>query len=228
MSAEYDAYDLPHGAGQGEMDDLEVMKRKMAELEEETKMLHEMQDEAAREMNFPHGAGSATSSRGNYPDSNEKEEIDRRSIYVGNVDYSVTPEQLQELFQACGVINRVTIMADKFTGQPKGYAYIEFAETAAVAGASALDGSEVNGRALKVNPKRTNVPGLGRGRGRGRGGRGGYHNFYPPPPYPYYYGHPPPMYPPGPMGSHYQGGYPHRGGRGGYRGRGRQHSYAPY
>ncbi|KAL8439417.1 hypothetical protein Efla_004581 [Eimeria flavescens] len=53
-------------------------------------------------------------------------DADKRSVYVGNVDYSATPADLQEHFKGCGQINRITIMVDKFTGHPKGYAYIEF------------------------------------------------------------------------------------------------------
>jgi polyadenylate-binding protein 2 len=49
-----------------------------------------------------------------------KEEIDSRSIYIGNVDYSTTPEELQQHFQSCGTIQRVTILCDKHTGHPKG------------------------------------------------------------------------------------------------------------
>lgn len=49
-----------------------------------------------------------------------------KSIYVGQVDYSATPEELVSHFGACGTIERVTIMCDKFTGQPKGFAYLEF------------------------------------------------------------------------------------------------------
>ena len=51
----------------------------------------------------------------------DKEEIDARSVFVGNVDYAASPEEIQAHFQSCGSINRVTILLDKFTGQPKGY-----------------------------------------------------------------------------------------------------------
>ncbi|KAH7855604.1 hypothetical protein Vadar_026680 [Vaccinium darrowii] len=61
----------------------------------------------------------------------EKEEVDSRSIYVGNVDYACTPEEVQQHFQSCGTVNRVTILTDKF-GQPKGFAYVEFVEVEAV------------------------------------------------------------------------------------------------
>eukprot|EP00916_Digyalum_oweni_P013672 GHVL01022443.1.p1 GENE.GHVL01022443.1~~GHVL01022443.1.p1 ORF type:complete len:138 (+),score=21.25 GHVL01022443.1:44-457(+) len=49
------------------------------------------------------------------------EDTDRRSVYVGQVDYSTTPEELQEHFKSCGTINRITILVDKFTGHPKGF-----------------------------------------------------------------------------------------------------------
>ena len=109
-----------------------------------------------------------------------RELADSRSVYIGSVDYSVTPEELQAHFQGCGTVNRVTIPTGP-TGQPKGYAYLEFCEADAVANALLLDCTPLKGREIRVNPKRTNVPGLrvrgggvggGRG-GRGRGGRGG-------------------------------------------------------
>lgn len=115
-------------------------------------------------------------------DAASKEEVDGRSIYVGNVDYSCTPEELQLHFQACGTVNRVTILTDKM-GNAKGFAYVEFLEADALTSASLLDGTELRGREIKVSPKRTNVPGLkayrgGRGGGRGRGrGRGGYYGY---------------------------------------------------
>lgn len=48
------------------------------------------------------------------------------SIYVGQVEYSATPEELLAHFEPCGIVERVTICCDKFTGQPKGFAYLEF------------------------------------------------------------------------------------------------------
>jgi len=53
-----------------------------------------------------------------------RETIDARSVYVGNVDFRTTPEEIQAHFQSCGSINRVTIMIDKVTGQPKGLVHI--------------------------------------------------------------------------------------------------------
>lgn len=83
------------------------MKRRVAEMEEEAKKLREMQ---------------ATLEQQSADLADDKESIDARSIFVGNVDYSASPEDIQGHFQSCGSINRVTILLDKFTGQPKGYA----------------------------------------------------------------------------------------------------------
>ena len=142
-------------------------------------------------------------------DSANREEADARSVFVGNVDYAVTPEELQVHFASCGTVNRVTILTDK-AGAPKGYAYVEFLEAEAVANAVLLNESELHARAIKVVAKRTNVPGLKVRRPRGRGG------FYPPPyadPYAagYYGGYPPRR----PFRGGRRGGPPR--GRGGYR-----------
>ncbi|GFY82014.1 polyadenylate-binding protein 1 [Actinidia rufa] len=74
-----------------------------------------------------------------------------------SVDYACTPEEVQQHFQSCGTVNRVTILTDKF-GQPKGFAYVEFVEFEAVQNALLLNESELHGRQLKVSAKRTNVP----------------------------------------------------------------------
>lgn len=68
------------------------------------------------------------------------------------MDYSCTPEEVQQHFQSCGTVNRVTIRTDKF-GQPKGYAYIEFLEVQAVQEALLLNESELHGRQLKVRTR---------------------------------------------------------------------------
>jgi len=146
-------------------EEISAMKRRVAEMEEEAAKLREMQ---------------ATLDQQSNDLREDKEDIDSRSIFVGNVDYIASPEEIQNHFQSCGSINRVTILLDKFTGQPKGYAYVEFTEPSYVAPALVLNDSVFHGRNLKVVPKRTNVPGMTRGRGRGgmrggfRGGRGGY------------------------------------------------------
>lgn len=65
------------------------------------------------------------------------------------VDYACTPEEVQQHFQSCGTVNRVTILTDKF-GHPKGFAYVEFLEAEAVQEALLLSESELHGRQLKV------------------------------------------------------------------------------
>lgn len=69
--------------------------------------------------------------------------------FVLQVDYACTPEEVQQHFQSCGTVNRVTILTDKF-GQPKGFAYVEFVEVEAVQNALLLNESELHGRQLKV------------------------------------------------------------------------------
>lgn len=89
--------------------EIEAMKQRVAEMEAEAAKLREMQQAA--------GEAAGTNL---HPSEEEREEVDSRSIYVGNVDYGATPEELQQHFQSCGTINRVTILCDKFTGHPKG------------------------------------------------------------------------------------------------------------
>ncbi|KAK9293038.1 hypothetical protein L1049_021022 [Liquidambar formosana] len=139
--------------------DLEDMKKRLKEIEEEAGALREMQAKVEKEM------GAVQDSSGGSATQAEKEEVDSRSIYVGNVDYACTPEEVQQHFQSCGTVNRVTILTDKF-GQPKGFAYVEFVEIEAVQNALLLNESELHGRQLKVSAKRTNVPGMKQYRGR--------------------------------------------------------------
>lgn len=138
---------------------LEDMKKRLEELEDEAGALREMQAKVEQEMGIPQESTSAN------PTQAEKEEVDSRSIYVGNVDYACTPEEVQQHFQSCGTVNRVTILTDKF-GQPKGFAYVEFVEVEAVQHALLLNETELHGRQLKVSAKRTNVPGMKQFRGR--------------------------------------------------------------
>ncbi|KAH8740848.1 Sgn1p-like RRM domain containing protein [Cryptosporidium ryanae] len=111
-----------------------------------------------------------------FPGNMDDEEM-KRSIYIGNVDYGTKLTELQDLFKSCGSINRITIMNDKRTGMPKGFAYLEFCEPEAVETALKFDGAMFRGRQIKVSTKRKNIPGYNRSRGGGgfmyRGGRGG-------------------------------------------------------
>lgn len=164
--AEYETPAESHeetGTGDAEID---AMKRRVAEMEAEAAKLRELNEVAERDIAEALPA---------VPTDQERVEADSRSIYVGNVDYGATPEEIQQHFQSCGTINLVTILCDKFTGHPKGYAYVEFAEPSFVENALVLNESLFRGRLLSVRPKRTNIPGMSaRGRGRGRGFRGGW------------------------------------------------------
>lgn len=139
--------------------ELEEMKKRLKEMEEEAAALRDMQAKVEKEMGVVQDPASAAAQQ------QGKEEADARSVFVGNVDYSCTPEEVQQHFQSCGTVNRVTILTDKF-GQPKGYAYVEFLEVEAVQNALLLNESELHGRPLKVSAKRTNVPGMKQMRGR--------------------------------------------------------------
>ncbi|XP_020677745.1 polyadenylate-binding protein 2-like isoform X1 [Dendrobium catenatum] len=139
---------------------LEDMKKRLKEIEEEASALRDMQARVEKEMGANQDDSSSAAAT-----QIEKEEVDSRSIYVGNVDYSCTPEEVQQHFQSCGTVNRVTILTDKF-GQPKGFAYVEFVELEAVQNALLLNESELHGRQLKVSAKRTNIPGMKLYRGR--------------------------------------------------------------
>ncbi|KAM4707913.1 polyadenylate-binding protein 2 isoform 1-T1 [Discoglossus pictus] len=137
--------------------ELEAIKARVREMEEEAEKLKELQNEVEKQMNMsppPGNAGPVIMS------IEEKMEADARSIYVGNVDYGATAEELEAHFHGCGSVNRVTILCDKFTGHPKGFAYIEFSDKESVRTSMALDDSLFRGRQIKVVPKRTNRPGI--------------------------------------------------------------------
>lgn len=86
-------------------------------------------------------------------------ELDSRSIFVGNITTEATAESLEEHFKDCGEIVRVTILYNKLTGAPKGYAYIEFENVDSVAKALEKKDSQLHGETINVAKKRTNVPG---------------------------------------------------------------------
>nr|ACU16641.1 unknown [Glycine max] len=159
--------------------ELEDMKKRLKEIEEEASALREMQAKVEKEM------GAVRDSSGTSATQVEREEVDARSIYVGNVDYACTPEEVQQHFQSCGTVNRVTILTDKF-GQPKGFAYVEFVEIDAVQNALLLNESELHGRQLKVSAKRTNVPGMKQYFGRRPAGFRSRRPFMPAPFFPPY------------------------------------------
>ncbi|MBW4574765.1 MAG: RNA-binding protein [Aphanothece sp. CMT-3BRIN-NPC111] len=104
------------------------------------------------------------------------------SIYVGNLSYDVTQDDISSVFAEYGTVKRVNVPTDRETGRLRGFAFVEMAteaeETAAI---EALDGAEWMGRDLKVNkakPREDNRGGGGRSGGGGNRG-GGYGNSSP-------------------------------------------------
>ncbi|XP_043849872.1 polyadenylate-binding protein 2-like [Dromiciops gliroides] len=166
------------GHGAIEDPELEAIKARVREMEEEAEKLKELQKEVEKQKNRsppPGNAGPRILS------IEEKMEADARSIYVGNVDYGATAEELEAHFHGCGSVHRVTILCDKFSGHPKGFAYIEFSDKASVRTSMALDESLFRGRQIKVTPKRTNRPGISttdRGFPRARYGRARATNYH--------------------------------------------------
>lgn len=95
-------------------------------------------------------------------------------IYVGGLPYSATEQQLSDLFAAHGAVASARIITDKFTGQSRGFGFVEMSSDAeAQAAITALNGSEMGGRTLTVNEARPQEPRTGGGGGRGGFGGGG-------------------------------------------------------
>ena len=100
-----------------------------------------------------------------------------KSVFVGNLPFSATEEDLKQIFADCGDIEGARIATDRETGRARGFGYVDFADESAVDKAMAQTGTDLNGRAIRVD--------FGRGRGGaggertggdrgGRGGRGGF------------------------------------------------------
>lgn len=107
------------------------------------------------------------------------------NVFVGNLSYQTTESELEAAFSEFGAVERVSIVRDRDTGQPRGFAFVEMTNAAEAAKAiAALNGREMNGRAINVNearPRAERAPGgggggggRGHGPGGGSGGGGGY------------------------------------------------------
>jgi cold-inducible RNA-binding protein len=112
-----------------------------------------------------------------------------KRIYVGNLSYQTTENDLASLFEQAGQVESVNIITDRDTGRSKGFGFVEMGDDDAEKAIAQFNGTELNGRALTVNEARPRDErsggrggfGGGRGGGRsggggggGRGGRGGY------------------------------------------------------
>lgn len=98
--------------------------------------------------------------------------MSQNKIYVGNLPYSVTDEELKEHFGQYGDIQEVKIITD-FEGRSKGFGFITFEEQTAAQESLASDGNELSGRQMKVNMAREDKKRTGGGSGRGGYGGGG-------------------------------------------------------
>lgn len=99
-----------------------------------------------------------------------------KNIFVGNLDFNTGEDELRQLFEQYGQVDRVAIMTDRDTGRSRGFGFVEMANAEDGEKAiAALNGSQLGGRTLNVNEARPKVErgGGGGGRGRDRGGRGG-------------------------------------------------------
>jgi len=95
------------------------------------------------------------------------------NIYIGNLSFNTTEEQLRQAFTAFGEVSTVNIITDKYSGEPRGFAFIEMSvKEEAVAAISGLNGQELNGRELNVNEAKP------RPQSGNRGGGNNYRKSY--------------------------------------------------
>lgn len=101
-----------------------------------------------------------------------------KNIYVGNLDFNVSEDELRQAFAAYGQVDNVTILKDRDTGQPRGFGFVEMAnDEEAEKAINGINGTQLGSRVLNVNEARPKVSkgggGFGGGGGGGRGGFGG-------------------------------------------------------
>ena len=93
-----------------------------------------------------------------------------KNLYVGNLPFTTTDEDLREAFSAYGTVARAQVISDRETGRSRGFGFVEM-ETGGDAAIEGMNGKEMNGRNLTVNEARPRE-------NRPRGGDGGYRNNY--------------------------------------------------
>lgn len=93
------------------------------------------------------------------------------NIYIGNMSFDTTEEDLRKAFEGYGEVSTVNIITDQYTGKPRGFGFVEMpTKSEAIAAINGLNGQELQGRELNVNEARPRNEG---GRGGGRGGNRG-------------------------------------------------------
>jgi polyadenylate-binding protein 2 len=138
-------------------DEIAAFRRRLAaaqEVKERRRQEEALKAAAAAEAAAAEAAAAADSAEFKPPS-------DEHSVFVGSLDFSVRKEQLEDYFSPCGKIKRTTIVTDKYTHKPKGFAYIEFEELEGVENALKFDDHLLAGRNIKVCRKRENKPKLG-------------------------------------------------------------------
>jgi len=99
-------------------------------------------------------------------------------LYVGNLAFQTTSQELQELFASAGTVESAAVVEDRDTGRSRGFGFVEMStKEEGAAAISQFNGKEVNGRALNVNEAKPREPRSGGGGGRGFGGGGGRGGF---------------------------------------------------
>ena len=96
-----------------------------------------------------------------------------KNLYVGNMSFSTTEDQLREVFSQYGTVSKVQLIMDRETGRPRGFAFVEMSDGGDQA-IAALNGTQLDGRALTVNEAKPREGGGGGGGRSGGGGGGGY------------------------------------------------------
>ncbi|MBX7252093.1 MAG: RNA-binding protein [Candidatus Promineofilum sp.] len=96
-----------------------------------------------------------------------------KKVYVGNLSFGATEEQVRGLFEEFGEIQSIAMINDRDTGRFRGFAFVEMEDSAANAAIKALNGKQVDGRELSVNEARPREERSGGGGGYGGGNRGG-------------------------------------------------------
>ena len=98
-----------------------------------------------------------------------------KNIFVGNLDHSVTEEELKEAFDAFGSVTKAAVIKDKFTGQSRGFGFVEMqSDEEAQAAIDGLNGTDLKGRSINVNEARPREDRPRRPMGGGGGSRGGF------------------------------------------------------
>ena len=110
------------------------------------------------------------------PQENKRTIAVNTKLYVGNLNYSTTQEDLKGLFEKYGTLTSVNVISDKYSGRSKGFGFVEFSTTEEAGKALELNGSDFMGRNITVSEARPQEPRSGGGFGGGgrRGGGGGF------------------------------------------------------